>query len=345
MHIFDYKFLKSVRIDPDLLNRAANIAKLSGRIQGYCGDSGPVAEALSRHASVMSVRDSGILDGISVNPDRLMGIVSGSVSPRGYDEIELAGYGRVLGRIKRDYPKIVLGKQTILSLHAMLMSDSGRNESGFKTRDTVVEDRDGHLTRIYPTVPAKRAEESIDQLVGAFWEARDDESINSMLLIPCFVMDFLRISPFTEGNGRMAMLLTDLLLYQEGYGVCRYASMESKICASRTDYHQVLEESYKGWMENSCDYTPFIHYFLGELFLCLRDLNRMAGEESGRKKKSGSLETYLRMNTMPFSKSDLMALFPEISKKTVERTLVRMCDEGIIEMMGAGRAVRYMPKA
>ena len=85
------------------------------------------------------------------------------------------------------------------------------------------------------------------------------------------------IHKFRDGNGRMSRLLTTLLMYQSGYDICRYMSMESGISISRMDYYRALEESQVGWFDNRCDYTTFITYFLGRLFLCYRDLNRLVG--------------------------------------------------------------------
>ncbi|MBO4568931.1 MAG: Fic family protein [Candidatus Methanomethylophilaceae archaeon] len=336
-----------MKVDPDILNRALNIENINGRTQTGLKDVSSVSEALVNNAILMSVRDSNAIEGIGTTADRVAGLVNGSIMPRGHDENEMVGYSEALRYIHRNYSEITLSKQFVLDLYAMLMSRSERNEPGFKTRDNVIVDRgpDGNVSKVYPTVPAKDAEYCMDQLICSYWEARNDMDISSLLLIPCFIMDFLRIHPFSDDNGRMSRLLTTLLLYQEGYDVCRYISMESKINHSKMDYYKALEESQIGWFDNECDYSPFIHYFLGELFLCYRDLNRMLGEELGRKRKAGGIEVFLRLVSVPVSKSDLMAMYPDISKITVERTLKRMCDSGFIEKIGSGKSTRYVSRS
>ena len=346
MHTFDYRFLKTIKVDPEIMNRALNIENINGRTHEHLDGRASITEALINNAIIMSVRDSNAIEGIGTTAERMAGLVNGSVAPRGHDENEIVGYSEALRYIHQNHSKITISKQSILDLYAILMSRSERNEIGFKTRDNVIVDRDinGKISVIHPTVPAEETEECIDQLIGAFWEVRDDTDISSLLLIPCFIMDFLRIHPFSDGNGRMSRLMTTLLLYQEGYDVCRYVSMESKINSSKMDYYRALEESEVGWFDNECDYSPFIHYFLGELFLCYRDLNRVAGEELGRRKKTENLEIFLRLTSVPVSKSDLILMFPHISKMSIERTLKRLCDAGDIEMMGSGRSVRYISR-
>lgn len=172
-------------------------------------------------------------------------------------------------------------------------------DTSFKTVDNAVVERgpDDTVVAVHPTVFASETEYCIDQLVGAFWEVRYDNDVNDLLLIPCVIMDFLRIHPFRDGNGRMSRLLTTLLMYQSGYDICRYMSMEPGISISRMDYYRALEESQAGWFDNRCDYTQFITYFLSQLFLCYRDLNRLVGERMTLSKGSDSLEVFLRVCT------------------------------------------------
>lgn len=217
-------------------------------------------------------------------------------------------------------------------------------DTSFKTVDNAVVERgpDDTVVAVHPTVPASETEYCIDQLVGAFWEVRYDNDVNDLLLIPCVIMDFLRIHPFRDGNGRMSRLLTTLLMYQSGYDICRYVSMESRINSSKMDYYRALEESQIGWFDNKCDYTPFITYFLSQLFLCYRDLNRLVGERMTLSKGSDALEAFLRVCTFHVSKRDLCSMFPEISEITVSRVLRRMCDSGELVKVGAGRSTRYV---
>ena len=79
---------------------------------------------------------------------------------------------------------------------------------------------------------------------GRLWK---QDRIEKLLLIPAYVLDFLCIHPFLDGNGRMARLLTLLLLYQGGYQVGRFVSLETVIEKSRETYYDALLRSSKGW--------------------------------------------------------------------------------------------------
>lgn len=343
MHSFDYRFLKRDRVSSGILERAVNIEGMRSRCEcSPCPQS--IKEALERRAIIMSVADSNAIENIRTSEERLIGIVSNRVAPIGHDEEEIAGYCDALRHIHDNHGTMVLSRDTILELYGILMKYSDRDPRGFKDRDNVIVDRaaDGRIVKVHHTVPAAETDHCIEELIAAYWEVRNDFGINKLLLIACFIQDFLCIHPFLDGNGRMSRLLTVLLLYQEGYDICRYISMESMINASRQDYYHALEETEEGWFEGTNDYTPFMSYFLSQIFLCYREYGIRMGEEMGRSSKSDSLRLFLRNSPMPISKTDLSLMFPQLSVTTIERVLKDMCDSGEIVMTGNHRSARYV---
>ena len=149
------------------------------------------------------------------------------------------------------------------------------------------------------------------------------------------------IHPFEDGNGRMSRLLTALLLHQEGYDICRYVSLESRINAARDRYYDALEASEEGWSDNTSDYTPFIEYFLGVLFLSYREYDLRLASAAGRLGKSAAVRDIVLNMDMSVSKRDLMAMVPGVSESTVEAELRRMLDAGEAVKIGSTRGARY----
>lgn len=346
MHIFNYLFLKDYQVDSILLNRISNLERLREKTIEIEYKDPNLTSAMEKRAIIMSVADSNAIEGIYTSEERLTGLISGRTAPKGHDEEEILGYRDVLRYIHANHKTIDLKKESLLELYRMLMSHTKTEDLGFKTRDNVIAERnaDGTLLMLHKTVPAEKTEWCIDQLLGAFWEARNDVRINKLLLIPCFIMDFLRIHPFIDGNGRMSRLLTTLLLYQEGYDIGRFVSMESKINSSKNQYYDSLSQSEEGWWDNDSDYHPFISYFLDQLFLCYRELDLSIKDSFRSRRSSGRIDEYLKMCILPVSKKELCSMFPELSETTVERTLKRLLDSGIIETIGSSRSTRYVGK-
>lgn len=84
------------------------------------------------------------------------------------------------------------------------------------------------------------------------------ELVDPLLLIPCFILDFLCIHPFNDGNGRMSRLLTLLLLYRSGYLVGQFISIEKAIADTKEEYYQALAQADQNWQEEKNDPRPFI---------------------------------------------------------------------------------------
>ena len=344
MHVYDYSFLRRSKVDTGLLSRVSNIERIDVAMDSSRKEDEGLMGALEARAKIMSIADSNAIEGIYTDDIRLLGIVSGRTAPRGHDEEEIAGYRDALALIHRDHDRIDLNIDFILELYSILMKYNANIRLGFKTKDNAVVEKDskGNIVKVHQTVPASEATYNMEQLILAFNDARNDADINNLLLIPCFISDFLMIHPFLDGNGRMSRLLTTLLLYQEGYEICRYISMESMINLSKNDYYDALERSHDGWFDNKNDNGPFISYFISQMFLCYREMDFAMATETGKRRKSDGLEWFLERTFMPVSKKDLCGLFTGLSETTIERVLGKMVSDGRIERIGANKNSRYM---
>ena len=125
--------------------------------------------------------------------------------------------------------------------------------------------QDGSRRVRFKPVAAKKVQENMEQLILAYYGGRQDSDIPALMLIPCFVLDFLCIHPL---NGRVSRLLTVLLLYLSGYDIVRYISYEGQIDRYKAGYYEALQVSSESWHENRNDYVPFIINFLQILYRC-----------------------------------------------------------------------------
>jgi Fic family protein len=121
----------------------------------------------------------------------------------------------------------------------------------------------------------------VERLCTAYEQAIASEKVDSLILIPVFICDFLCIHPFNDVNGRMSRLLTLLLLYKNGYSVGKYISIERQIEKTKDKYYDVLETSDIGWHEEKNDPTPFIRYMLTVILACYIRFEECVGIVAG----------------------------------------------------------------
>ena len=168
--------------------------------------------------------------------------------------------------------------------------------------------------------------------------------MDSLLLIPIFIHDFLCIHPFNDGNGRMSRLLTTLLLYRQGYVIGKYISLESKIEKNKDSYYIALEKSGIGWHENKEDPVPFIKYILRTILAAYIDFEERINYVDEKVPTIELVRNAIDSKLGKFTKSDMMELVPSVGKATIENMLKQLTEEAYIERYGKGRATFYVKK-
>jgi Fic family protein len=176
-------------------------------------------------------------------------------------------------------------------------------------------------------------------------DARDNSAVNRLLLIPCFILDFLCIHPFSDGNGRMSRLLSLLLLYKSGFDAGRYISFEEQINRSKAAYYEALKVSSDGWHTGGNSYFPFIENFITTLLHCYKELDKRFAVVNSRKvTKRRRIEETVLNSLLPISKSEICYILPDVSATTVEAALAEMLKADMIEKVGVGRSTKYVRK-
>lgn len=348
MKKFDYSFLDKGLLPANLINITSSIYSLKTMLEVRKNDYENIFSELEKIAIVQSVKTSNEIEGIITSDERIREIVNQNSKPVNHNEAEIAGYRDCLNEIHRNYKDIEFNEDNILKLHKMMMLYTGNDFEGkYKIENNVISqiDKNGNRTIRFRPVPAKETPEAMEQLILAYMEARDNSNINQLLLIPCVILDFLCIHPFRDGNGRMSRLLSLLLLYKNGFDICKYVSFEEQINNDKAYYYDTLKKSSNGWEENSNTYVPFIENFIVTLYRCYNELDKRFNViNTGKVTKTSRIEEILLNSITPISKSEICYLLPDVSPTTVEYVLGKMVKEDKIVKIGSSKNVRYLKK-
>ena len=311
----------------------------------YQTTSPDILQNLVEVARIQSTGASNAIEGIGTTDERLKQLVLQKVEPRNRDEREIVGYRRVLATIHESYEHIPVTPGVILQLHRDLFASVGTSIGGhWKDSDNVIAERDeaGHLRARFVPTPASQVPDAVERLCAARNEALSDGTYDPLLVTCAFVFDFVSIHPFSDGNGRMSRLLTLLLLYQAGYDVGKYVSIEKAIDDTKQSYYESLAASSCGWHENCSDYLPFVSYLLGTIEWCYAELDRRMAAASTSAPTGQLVLNALRSSVAPLAKKDLLDLLPNMSQRTLERALAQLQADGLVRKTGAARATRYV---
>ena len=341
MRNFNYEKIYTQLLTPE-------IVQLLAQIHEHKGEHAKVQEDELTHlieiARIQSTEASNRIEGIYTSNERLQKIVKDKNTPRDRSEKEIAGYRDVLATIHDSFEYIPVKSGMILQLHRDLYKFSGMSIGGsYKSADNRIteEDAQGNKHTRFVPVSAWETPAAMDALCQAYNDLCSSGQYDPLLMIPVFILDFLCIHPFNDGNGRMSRLLTLLLLYRAGYYVGKYISIEKLIERTKGAYYDDLQESSFGWHEGENNYVPFVTYQLGVILAAYRELSDRVRIVSKSARKPNRVRDIIHDHLGKITKTEIMALCPDISQTTIQRALNDLTKSGEIIKIGGGRYTSY----
>lgn len=346
MRKYDYNSKWKSLLTPEIVAMLSQIHEFKGEQNLFIEAKSDTLTQLLEIAKIQSTEASNKIEGIFTSVERLKKIVSNKTTPKTRNEQEIAGYRDVLSTIHESYEFIPVHPSIILQLHRDLYKFSGKSIGGsYKSSDNVIaqEDSDGNRFVRFQPVPTWETPQAMDDICKALDDVLSQSDADPLLIIPMFVIDFLCIHPFNDGNGRMSRLLTLLLLYRAGYIVGKYISIEKVIEESKETYYEALQSSSIGWHEETNDYSHFVRYMLGVILSAYREFSsRVKVLTTSNLSKPERIREIIKDTLGKITKSEIMAKCPDISQVTVQRTLNSLLNSGEIIKIGGGRYTSYI---
>jgi Fic family protein len=348
MHDIDYSHITDGLLTKEIVNLISAIHELKGQQTLFVEAKPDILSSMLEVAKIQSTESSNRIEGIFTSEKRVTELVQGKVAPRDRNESEIAGYRDVLATIHENYDYLPPRPNIILQLHRDLYKYSPSSIGGhFKNADNIIEERDtdGQSRIRFQPVSAFETPLMIENICTSYINEIEHAQVDPLLLIPVYILDFLCIHPFSDGNGRMSRLLTLLLLYRAGYIAGKYISIEMLIEKTKESYYEVLQAGSQGWHENKSDYKPFVEYYLGIILNAYKEFASRVDILSTKKvSKRERVKAVIENHLGKISKKEIALLCPDISETTIERTLGELLKAGEVVKIGGGRGTAYVMK-
>lgn len=319
------------------------IGEYRGKQEIFRHQSPEALETLRKLATIESVESSNRLEGVVAERLRIEGMVLRSARPEGKSEQEIAGYRDALSLVHEHWKDLEFSKETIQQLHHLVFRYLPEKGGKWKAMDNYIIERyrDGSERIRFTPTPAKETEDAMTRLIEGY-DTLTRAGEDPLIIIPLAVFDFLCIHPFDNGNGRLARLLTLLLLYKSGYIVGKYISLERIFEETRDGYYETLEESSRGWHTEDHIIMPWLTYFWGVLIRAYGEFEARVGTvTTGYGSKTEQIKLAVGRKTGSFAISEIERECPGISRDMVRHVLRQLRDEGIIRSVGVGRGAKW----
>ena len=342
--------LSKMQITPELLKTIGEIDEFKGRWETLGNLAPERLSALKRIATIESVGSSTRIEGAKLNDDEIEKLLSGlDVSSfRSRDEEEVAGYAELMELVFESSADIQLTENTIRQLHGILLKYSHKDErhrSNYKTLSNHVEafDEQGRSVGvIFETATPFDTPRLMEALVAWTNEAIQEGKHHPLLIIAMFVVRFLAIHPFQDGNGRLSRALTTLLLLQAGYNYVPYSSLERIVEDSKDEYYKALRRAQATLNKDESQLIDWLTFFVSALCRQKDVLDQKVKQEKLMaplaplsEKLLGIVRKHGRVTVRE------AAAITEANRSTIKDHLKQLVNAGRLVKRGQGRGTWY----
>lgn len=321
----------------------ADLGESRGRQELFTAQSPQVLRVLREHALIESAVSSNRIEGVEIEKARVGTVVFGTPLLKDRDEEAIAGYRDALRLVHEHGKELHVSEELFLRFHRLCSGqiwDAGRYKE--KDGDIIEKYPDGTQRVRFKPVAASRTPQFTAELVQLWQDCLRERWVHPLVGLAAFNLDFLCIHPFRDGNGRVSRLLLLLQLYQLGYEVGRYISLERVIEEHKARYYETLEQSSLHWHEGKHDPWPYINYILFVLKAAYNEFEERVGRTaSPRGAKNDEVIRAVQRQAGEFRLNDIERACPGVGREWIRRILGDLKKRGEAAVKGRGTAARW----
>jgi Fic family protein len=346
--------IKNILITPEILKLIGEIDEFKGRWKAMENLAPERLTTLRRIATIESVGSSTRIEGAKLTDQEVEALLAGMETKpfTTRDEQEVAGYADAMGMIFESFDSITLSENHIKQLHGVLLKYSVKDEEHRGQYKKIVNHVEAFspegksLGIVFETATPFETPLWMKELVDWFNQSVAEETQHPLILIGIFIVVFLAIHPFRDGNGRLSRILTTLLLLRAGYGYVPYSSMEGVIEANKEQYYLALRRTQTTIRTEKQNWEFWLVFFLKTMAKQKDNLAAKVKEEQALRAALPALSRQIL---------ELVKTRGEITVKEVEdatkanRNTIKVHLKGLaadnyLVQVGSGRGARYTLK-
>lgn len=345
-----------ISLPSDLVKLVGEIDQFKGHWQALERLSPERLSTLRQAATIESVGSSTRIEGARLSDAQVETLLAGlgQTAFLSRDEQEVAGYALAMDLVFEAHMDLRLTENHVRQLHQTLLRHSEKDErhrGHYKTlpNHVVAFDADGReLGVVFETASPFDTPRRMEELVRWTSKALDDEAMHPLLIVAIFVVTFLAIHPFQDGNGRLSRVLTTLLLLRAGYEYVPYASLESVIENNKDLYYKALRRTQLTLGDERPDWEPWLGFFLRCLKRQKDGLAQRIAQEpaSDRNEEDDELPDLSRRVLIALASGERLSIAgleqaTGGNRNTLKLRVRELLRDGRLRRHGKARATRY----
>ena len=341
----------SLQLSREILQLIARIDEFKGAWRALGSLAPDRLSALRRVATIESIGSSTRIEGSKLTNREVERLLSNLAiqSFETRDEQEVAGYAELMDLVFSSWQEIPFNENHVKQLHQILLRHSekdARHRGQYKTNTNSVAafDENGiQIGIVFETASPFDTPRLMTELIEWVNTERDKAELHPLLTVAIFVVVFLEIHPFQDGNGRLSRVLTTLLLMHAGYAYVPYSSLESVVELNKEAYYLALRQTQGTIRSSEPNWQPWLKFFLGSLAEQVRRLEKKVERE----KIVLAALPELSLHIVEFAREHGRVTIGDAirltgaSRNTLKQHFRNLVDRGHLNQQGSGRGVWY----
>lgn len=337
-------------IEPHVVAILAEIDGIKGEFKSGLRMSPQAITSLKRSVIITSAGASTRIEGSKLSDKAVQNILSklsiSKFSDR--DSQEVQGYLEVLQNVFNAYQTLPIRESIIQSLHREALKYSTKDElhrGKYKTKENAVgvQNEDGTVKEIiFETTEAWVVEKEMSELIQWTHDAFENKRFHALLITANFLVEFLKIHPFEDGNGRLSRVLTNLLLIRNGYLFTQYVSHEQIVERRKDEYYLALQQSQTSFKTDRPTIDPWLNFFLGVVKeQATKALMYLHDEQAEDILSPKQLDVWKYLSSVNNASPAEISRSTNVGLPTVRQALARLVTMGKVKILGRGSSTRY----
>lgn len=346
------KFDKRIKNpDPHIVALLAEVDGIRGEFKSGLRMTPQAITNLKQSVLITSAGASTRIEGAKLTDEEVEKIMQGLAVSKfaDRDSQEVQGYLEVLQNVFDAFQTLPLRESVITSLHNQLLKYSNKDDThrgGYKKKENTVGvlGPDGQVAKImFETTPAFLTAKEMQELVDWTNEAFEKNRFHQLLIIANFIVEFLKIHPFEDGNGRLSRVITNLLLLRSGYQFVQYVSHEQIVERRKDEYYLALRKSQETFNTDHDTISPWLNFFLSVVReQSTKALSYLEEEKVEDMLSPKQYEVWKYLADKGEAGPGEIVKETGIALGTVRQALRSLVEHGKVKRVGRGRGTRYV---
>ncbi|OUB77482.1 Fic family protein [Bacillus thuringiensis] len=335
----------NINFKRELIQLISDISEYTGRLSVYQSQKQPILHHLKKTIPLQYIKNfTTMYQDIHISNARVKELIINDIPPQSIEEDAVYCYYQTLSLVHQKFDTLSISPETIEELHFQLLYYSTSDSGKWRQKPFSIPGMPAYEEHVssYRQLPHEQVPQSIKELCEQYNTLCASKDMHALPLIARFILNLYCIVPFNQGNGRVIIILLQLLLLQNGYTFIKYICLDKYIKKNESTYYESIYQSSANWYYGEHNISFWLKRFLTILIEAYQDLHMTALDSIGKQTKLERIEHYILQQTDTFTREDIRNVYPDIAESTISATFATLQHAGHIKLVSKGRKAKWI---